>query len=298
VLLAVAATILWSTTSLFVDPLVNTYHMSPVQLSFLRSLLVTGALGIAIGVRSQGGRALSRREIPFFLIYGVVGVALFSVAWSWSVQVNKAAVATALIFSAPAFVAIGARLLFHEALSPPRLCAIALTLLGTALVAGVSDPRGLAHSPEGLVAGLASGVAFAIYTLFGRGVARMAQRGPLVVLFYVFGIAAAALLVLGLATQGAAFLAPPLDMTGWVMLVVLSLCPTLLGYVLFNASLATLPSAVASLITTLEPPIGGVLAYLFLGRAMNGMQWLGVAAIVVGVALAQVGVLGRRAGAV
>jgi drug/metabolite transporter (DMT)-like permease len=158
----------------------------------------------------------------------------------------------------------------------------------------VSDPRALVHSPEGLVAGLASGVSFAIYTLFGRSAAQVAQRGPLVILFYVFSIAAIALLALGLATQGTPFLAPPLDSTGWIMLVILSLCPTLLGYVLFTASLTTLPSAVASLITTLEPPIGGILAYFFLNRAMNGIQWLGVTAIVAGVALAQAGLLARR----
>jgi len=44
VALALGATGLWSTTGIFIDPLVSRYHLTPVQLTFWRCLFVVAAL--------------------------------------------------------------------------------------------------------------------------------------------------------------------------------------------------------------------------------------------------------------
>jgi len=44
VALALGATCLWSTTGIFIDPLVSRYHLTPVQLTFWRCLFVVAAL--------------------------------------------------------------------------------------------------------------------------------------------------------------------------------------------------------------------------------------------------------------
>jgi len=303
VLLALAATGLWSTTGIFIDPLVSRYHATPVQISFWRALLVTAALALTrLKVESRKSKErhlflrpstfdyrLSRREALYYVAYGLVGIALFNVVWSASVAVNKAAVATALIYSAPMFVALGGRLLYHERISPAQGAAILINLSGCALVSGVYDGAALFRHPMGLILGLGSGVAFAAYTLFGKGAARLGRRDTTTVLSYTFGVAALGLLAWGLLTEGPALLAPRLDVAGWVLLLGLSFGPTLLGYALFTASLAHISSTVASLLTTLEPPITAVLALLLLGRVLSPPQWLGMALIVAGVLLIQAG---------
>src|SRR6266568_2582607 len=50
---------------------------------------------------------LQRREIGYYVTYGVIGIGLFNLAFNTSVAVNKASVATALMFCAPVFVALG-----------------------------------------------------------------------------------------------------------------------------------------------------------------------------------------------
>ena len=287
VALAVTATLLWSTTALFIDPLVTTYHLTPVQLSFWRALLVAAALAAALLRRGRRVARLTGRTALFYAVYGLVGVALFNVVWSASVQINKAAVATALIYSAPAFVALGAWPLFGERVTAPQRLAIAVTICGCALVAGITDPAALVRSGAGLALGLASGVSFAAYTLLGKGAGRLGLHDTLVVLFVIFSIAAAALCAWGLIETGPALLHPSLDTHGWILLLGGALGPTLGGYLCFTASLTILSAPVASLFTALEPPITAVLAMPLLGRHMGGPQWLGATLIVGGVLLMQ-----------
>ncbi|MBA3945270.1 MAG: EamA family transporter [Herpetosiphonaceae bacterium] len=289
VLFTLGATAFWSTTGLFIDPLVSAYALTPVQVSFWRALLVAPALGLFIAWRQPDAFRLSRREIPYYMVYGLVGIAIFNVVWSASVQINKAAVATALIYSSPVFVTLGARAFFREQLRLIQCLAIGVNVVGCALVAGVTTPGALLHNPAGLGLGLASGVAFAAYTLFGKGATRMGSRSALSILFYIFTISALGLLGWGLLTEGLALVQPHLDKWGWCLLLGLSFGPTLGGYACFTASLRTLPAGTVSLLTTLEPPITAVLAFLLLGRAMTVVQWLGTALIMAGVILIQAG---------
>ncbi len=289
VVFALGATAFWSTTGLFIDPLVSTYSLTPVQVSFWRALLVAPTLGLFIAWRQPSAFRLNQREILYYVVYGLVGIAVFNVIWSASVQVNKAAVATALIYSSPVFVTLGARALFGEQLRLLQGIAIAVNVVGCALVAGVTTPVALLHNLQGLGLGLASGIAFAAYTLFGKGAARMGSRSSLSILFYIFTIAAIGLLGWGLATEGITVIKPHLDMSGWWLLLGLSYGPTLGGYACFTASLRTLPASTVSLLTTLEPPITAILAFLLLGRAMTIIQWLGTLLIMVGVVLIQAG---------
>ena len=304
VALALAATLLWSTTGLFIDPLVSRYHATPVQLSFWRALLVTPALAlIKVTVESRTSKVgpasffrPSWREAGYYVVYGLVGLALFNVVWSASVAINKAAVATAILYSAPAFVALGARLFFGERVTAAQGAAILINLSGCVLVAGAYAPAALPRNLGGLLLGLASGAAFAAYTLLGKGTARLGRRDTTTVLLYTFGVAALGLLSWGLLTEGPALLAPRLDGWGWLLLVGLSYGPTLAGYYLFTASLVYLSSTAASLLTTLEPPVTAVLAFVLLGRALSLAQWLGTALIVAGVLLVQ-GAARKRQGA-
>lgn len=297
VVLALLATVLWSSTGIFIDRIISAYHMTPVAISCWRAILVALALALWGAIRSPAAFQISRREIPYYALYGLIGIAIFNVFWSTSVQVNKAAVATALTFSAPAFVALGERLLFGVPLAVAPRIAIGVNYVGCALVAGLTSPSILVHSPKGLLLGLASGLAFSAYSLFGKGATRLGRRSALTILFYAFAFAAVCLLAWGLGTEGRSLLAPALDLQGWCLLLGLAFGPTLGGYACFTASLRHLSATRAGLLTTLEPPITAILAFVLLGRIMNGVQWLGIALVVAGVLVVQIGALtvpGRR----
>jgi drug/metabolite transporter (DMT)-like permease len=111
---------------------------------------------------------------------------------------------------------------------------------------------------------------------------------------YIFSFAAASLWLLGIVGGDRTLWLPPLDRTGWLLLVGLSAGPTLFGYALFTSSLRYLPATVAGLLTTLEPPLAALMAIPLLGRTMSGLQWLGTALIVCAVATVRTGGPSRR----
>ncbi|MBN9388002.1 MAG: EamA family transporter [Chloroflexi bacterium] len=281
------ATFVFSTTGIFIDKLFTDYRLDAVQISLNRSALVSAALALFILVRDRSQFRLSRREIPFYMVYGLIGIGFFNLVWNISVEVNRAAVATALIFCSPVFVAIGARFLFGDKLKPVQYGAICLNLIGCGLVAGITDPAQLLQNPAGLLIGLGSGMCYAGTTLFGKVATNAQKRSSATILFYTFFFATLGLFVWSLFSEGPARIVPQMDGFGWVLLVGLSLGPTLGGYGLNIAGLRYLPAALVSMLNTLEPPITALLAWVLLSQVMSGLQWLGTALIVGGVIIMQ-----------
>ena len=72
---------------------------------------------------------------------------------------------------------------------------------------------------------------------------------------------------------------------GWGTLILLAVGPTIGGYGLYTVSLTCLPAATANLITTLEPALTAVLAYVFLGERLTVPQLLGGSLILIGVVI-------------
>jgi drug/metabolite transporter, DME family len=251
--------------------------------------LVTVFLGLYLLVRRPSVFKLQRREIGYYVLYGVVGVSLFNLAFNTSVAINKSAVATTLMFCAPVFVALGSWWVFHERLKPTQMLAIVINLLGCVLVGSVSELlAGTAGNTKGLLLGLFSGICFAVYTLLGRGAARTKRLSPIVILFYTYLFGTLALMAWGIITQGEHALLVSLDGSGWGLLLVLSLGPTLFGYLLFTISLQHLSAPIASIFHTLEPVMTALLALIFLNRTMTVLQWIGLGLIVASVISMQI----------
>ena len=114
VAIVLLAVVIWSTTLVFIDHLQTVNRLSPLQVSTWRALLVTLLLALYLLVRRPRVLKLQRREIGYYVTYGVVGIGLFNLAFNTSVAVNKASVATALMFCAPVFVALGSWLTVYR----------------------------------------------------------------------------------------------------------------------------------------------------------------------------------------
>lgn len=287
VVLVGLATFAFSSTGIFIDRLFTTYHLSAVQISLSRSVLVTAALAVFLLVKDHSQFRLSRGEIPFYLLYGLIGIGFFNLVWNVSVEVNHAAVATALIFCSPVFVAIGARFLFGDKLKPVQYAAIVLNLVGCGLVAGITDPAQLLQNPTGLLLGLGSGLCYAGTTLLGKIATNAQKRSSATILFYTFFFASLGALAWAVVSEGPNRIIPNLDGMGWLLLVGLSLGPTLGGYGLNITGLRYLPASLVSMLNTLEPPMTALLAWTLLNQLLSGLQWLGTGLIVSGVLIMQ-----------
>jgi drug/metabolite transporter (DMT)-like permease len=289
-LICFLATVLLSSTAIFIRYLTEEFHIPALVLAFWRDLIVSVSVFAALAYLAQARLRFERIHLNFLLVYGFV-LAVFNSLWTISVALNGAAVSTVLVYCSAAFTAILGWRVLGEQLGWVKITAVALSFLGCIFVSEAYAPEVWQVNPVGVITGILSGLAYAIYSLFGKASAR---RGlyPWTMLAYTFFIAAVFLLgfnyLSGWLPQGVAsteFLWLGSSLLGWGVLAVLALGPTIGGFGFYTISLTYLPASVANIIATLEPVITTFLAFLFLGERFNPPQWLGGGLIISGVIL-------------
>lgn len=293
-LISLCGVLAWSSTGIIISYLTARKGVPAILMSLWRDALVTAALAPVLLILRRAGRHLppiQRAHLPHFILYGLL-LAVFNSVWSLSVYYNGAAVSTVLAYGSTGFTVLLAWWLFREPLTLPKLIAVALSLGGCALVANALNPAAWQVAPMGIILGLLSGLFFALYTLAGKETARRGINSWSALL-YSFGFAALFLLLFNLipglpgGAGSARALLPQLDAIGWLLLAVLAWGPTILGYGLYNLALNYLPASIANLLSTLEPPLTAVQAYILLNERLTGVQLFGSLLVVLAVLLAR-----------
>lgn len=289
--IALIATIIWSTTGPFISYLVTTYGLPSLVLAFWRDLFVAFGMFVGLLLFSRKLFALDRKHWGFMVWYGV-SLAVFNSMWTFSVQYNVAAVATVLAFSSPAMTAVLSRIIFKETFNGIKIISIALSFVGTILVAGAADPAAWKLNPLGIIFGLLTGLMFAIYNLQGKAAADR-HIDSWTALLYSFASATFFLFFFNLASDLFITKQPALSnlmwlgssLPGWGLLFFLGVAPTLGGFGLYTLSIRYLSPTISNLVATLEPVFTAAWAYLFLSEMMTGVQIGGSLLLLFGVIL-------------
>jgi drug/metabolite transporter (DMT)-like permease len=290
-IVAIVGILFWSTTGVFIAYLITNYGMPALLLAFWRNLLVCVALAPMLLITRRSLLRIETSQIPFYALYGFV-LAVFNSIWTLSVQANGAAVATVLAYSSAAFTAIMAWWIFKEAIRLPKMIAIVLSLIGCVLVSNAYDPAMWNLNPIGIATGLLSGILFGVYNMFGKETARR-KINPWTALLYSFAFSSVFTFLFNLipfvpGTAGSLErILPTLPVNGWIVLIILSFIPTVLGFGLYNMSMNYLPASVASLLATSEPAMTAVEAYIFLHERMTIIQIVGSLIILSAVIIVQ-----------
>ena len=293
--IALIATVLWSTTGPLISYISKTYSLPSLVLAFWRDLFVSFGMVVGLLIFSRTRFQLNRSHWGFIVLYGLT-LAIFNSMWTFSVQYNGAAVATVMAFSSPAMTAILSRIVFKEQFSKVKVFSILLSLGGIFLVSGAYNPSVWNLNPLGIIFGLLSGLMFAIYNLEGKH-ASDTKIDSWTALLYSFMWATVFLLFFNIGNN--LFItgkAPFTDMlwlgssfTGWGILFFLGVAPTLGGFGLYTLSIRYLSPTTANLIATLEPAFTAVWAFLFLNEILNPIQLVGGMLVFTGVILLRFG---------
>lgn len=276
--LVTGAAALWATFGIFAKVLYDA-GFQPLELASVRAAVGFLAIAVLSGMRLFRGGASLRvgwRAAPFFLGYGALGYALFTLMFFGALARAPVSIAVALLYTAPAFVLAYSAVLWREHVTLRRGLALLLVLAGVVLVTGAAGAvlRGTATlPPPALAFGIAAGATYALYTVFSKVATE--RYGPGAALFWSFAVAT---LVLGiLAPPHAPFLRQPGSAP---LLLALGIVPTLLPYTLYLAGLRELRASTASMLASVEPVIATILAALLLGERLEPLQGLGMLLVV------------------
>ena len=250
----------------------------PLEIAFWRALIAGGCY--AAHALALGRTRVERRDLPAVVAFGVVGVAAFFGAYQIAVQTGGAALASVLLYTAPAWVAVFSALFLRERMTDRKLAAVALAMAGVAGIAVAGGGGGgVRLSPAALFWGLLSGWTYALYYLFGK---RYFPRYHTATLFlYALPIGALALLPFVRFT--------PKTAAAWTAIVFLALVPTYGAYLLYSAGLRRIEATRAATVATLEPVVAAIAAYLAWNERMSAAGYLFAGLVVIAVVLMATG---------
>jgi len=277
-----AAAALWGTLGIFFHFLIGVYGLDPLQVAFFRAALSAALLAVVLALRRPALLRVRMRDVPFFALFGLLGVAALFVVYANAVRLTTVATAAILLYTAPAWVTIIAWPAFGERLTGAKLLALVLALVGCALVSGAYNMAALEFDPAGILCGLASGLAYGLYTLFSKHAVR--RYSPWTAMFYALGSGALFLLPLQPLPRLVAAIRQPVTA---IWLLGLALGPTVGAYLLLGVSLQRLPASVVSIVASSETVIAALLAWGILGQVLAPAQALGGVAVFASVLLLQ-----------
>jgi drug/metabolite transporter (DMT)-like permease len=272
VIQAVAAAGFFSTGAILVR---WAQDLTPVEVTSLRLLL--GGLLVATAAWASGERVrLSGAEFPRLLPIGLIAAVHF-LTFIASLYFTTVAHCLTLTYTAPLFIAALSRAFLRERLPRRALVGIIVGLAGVAVLAGF-EPHLTRRMLTGDLLALAAGLAFALYSLFGR---RERARIPLLTYASWVYLTAGAVT----APFAAGLLVRQLKPSALAAVFAMALFPSALGHTLYNAALRRLHPSIPNLIATQEVTGGILFAWLLLHEVPTWNALAGAAITLIGVGL-------------
>jgi DME family drug/metabolite transporter len=286
---ALGAGAVWGTTG----PLSTALYAEGFAITgigFWRLVLGTTALAIGALLFRRDVFRIDRRGLLLMGVLGGALVALFEVAYQFGIAGAGVAGAAALLYTAPVMVAIIAKPLLGERLTPLRFALAAVVMIGAAMtVMGKTDPTSISGVAlptlfVGVLGGLLSAVSYASTTVLARWT--VPRYGSYRMLFWE---ALGGIVILGiiLPLAGHAPWRPeaiPQTTTAWVFTFALAAGGVVLANFLFFAGVRRIEATPTAVAATIEPVVGALLAGVLLGQALTLIGWVGLILVVGGVA--------------
>lgn len=250
---------------------------TPTDIVVVRNFGGMLLLSAVFAVRDRSVFRVRREHLKYFFGTGVVSVLLFTVCYFSCQRICSLAVASVLLYTAPSFVVVLSAILWHEPVTKRKLLALALTLLGCALVCGVFAGD-VTVTAAGVLLGLGSGFFYALYSVFGRYA--LAHYAPLTVTVWTFLFAGTASLVLLRPGCLAAALQSPRQ---WLLALGLVVFSTVAPYILYTRGLARVEAGRASIAASLEPAAAALVGVLAFGEPLSPAAVAGILCVLAGV---------------
>ncbi len=265
-----AAAVSWGTLGIF-GKQAQAEGVSALEVGLWRAVI--GGLLFAVHARVVEATLPRGRDLLATAAFGLVGVSLFYGSYQLAVRDGGASLASVLLYTAPAFVAVLGWLVLKERLGRWEIGGVAGSILGIALIS-FGGGEGVSVTPAALAFGVTAGFTYSLLYLYGR--VYFNRYAPSAVFAVMMPVGALGLLPFAGVGAHSAW--------AWVNLAGVGILCTYLAYIAYSAGLKRLPAARASVIATVEPVVAAVLAALIFGERLSILGFVG-AGLVLGSAL-------------
>ncbi len=256
-------------------------EVNPFQLVQLRTTIAAALLFLFLLFRRRDLLKIARSDLAYFIILGIV-LAVMLFAYLYAISRIHVAAAVLLQYQAPALIALYSFFVQRKKLSAFMVVAIVGAIIGCYLMVGAYTLNILDMNKAGILSGLASAVALAVYSVRSEYVMRTYSAWT--VLSYALIVAA---IVWNIIIPPFAAFAAYYSVSAWGWIVFISLFGTVAPFGLYNEGVKRIRSTHASITATLEPVMAGMIAYAFLGEVLTPLQISGAGLVIASVLLLQ-----------
>lgn len=278
-LFIIIASILWGTIGLFAKAL-SGLGFSSLQIVAIRAFGAALSLVLFFLFKDRKVLKIDIKDSPYFIGTGIVSFILFNWFYFYTINISSISVAVILMYTSPVFVMIFSIFLFKEKLTREKLISLILTFIGCLLVTVFGQKSGHRIPGLAILTGLASGVTFGLYSIFGTYALK--KYNSMTVTTYTFVFASLGILPMTNLKE-MLYLFQNAKAIYYGVAIVL-LC-TVLSFTLYNKGLTYIEASRALIISTLEPIVATIMGIVMFSEAITVLKVVGMLLVIFSVSM-------------
>lgn len=274
------AGILWGTIGIWAT-LLGRMGLDAMQTAFYRLLSASVILFFVLLVKGRGLRyfRISRRGLISCVLIGLISQAAYNCAYMYAVQSVGVSVAAVLLYTSPVFAALISRMALKETMTPRKILALSVNILGCITTVTGGTFSGAEMHPSGIIMGLLAGFTYGIMPILSRIGAD--REEPYTASFY--GLAAGTL-VLAAVSCGFGSLRFSFSRDAFSVLLGFGLVPSALAYILYFGGLGKVKeTSLVPVICSVETVAAAVFGYIFFGERFTVLKIFGIVLVLLSI---------------
>ncbi len=275
------AAVLWGVAATVAKSFFNKAY-EPLILVQMRVTLSFAVLFLFFLTTNRSLLKFSIKDIPHFLIVGVLGVAGSNYFYYAAIKETNVSTSILVQYTAPIMVMIYTVVFQKEKLTTSKISALVLSLSGIFLAIGAYNPEIIHGNKIGIIYALLAAVSFSIFNISGKS---LTQK---------YSIWTGLIYLLGAATLFWSFINTPMEILtanysfeDWKVFGIIALISILIPYSLYYYGLHHIQSSKAIIISTLEPIVAIISEWLFLSGRMGFIQVIGAILVITAIVVLQ-----------
>jgi drug/metabolite transporter (DMT)-like permease len=278
-----AAGTLWGTIGIQVKTLLN-YQLSVQAIVLWRMVFAFIILFSFIFFTNRKLLKVDLKGLIRISLIGLFSQFFFNVLYFNAIQKTTIATAATLLYTAPIFIAVMARIFYKELFTPFKTMALLLCIGGNFFAATGGSMETLQLNLPGVLMGLGAGFTFALLTILSKAIINDYHQLTIIVYSIGFGL----LFYLPFSHPLEVFQIN-LALKAWLLLGSIGLISTVIAYGFYITGLSYgIEASRAGIVSTLELVVSVMLSYLIFKEALWGWKLAGILMVIFSVVIVQV----------
>ena len=280
-LVGIAGT-LWGTVAFFVTKLVDA-QLPLSTIVFYRMFFAFLSLFFFLLFTDISKLKIDRVLLKYVAAIGLISQALFNISYFSAIKLTSISTAVTLLYTAPVFIALMARIFFQETFTKNKVLALLLCVTGCFLTITGGSLQSFQLNFKGILFGLAAGITFASLTIISKPIAE--KYHPYTIVFYSIGFGTLFYLPF---SEPMLLLQPQISLLTWFYALSLSIISTVIALIIYFSGLATgIEASKAGIISTIEVVVSVLISFLFFQEKIWGWKLVGILMVMGSVVVVQ-----------